>query len=94
MESAYEAGRFSIRFYYDDVGRIVGKRDHRGNVVQFLYTNPYNNASVTHVHYPKAQRTYTFIYEEGSGHLVAMDQMDKRYYIGMNFILIFFKLFT
>ena len=92
MESAYEAGRFSIRFYYDDVGRIVGKRDHRGNVVQFLYTNPYNNASVTHVHYPKAQRTYTFIYEESSGHLVAMDQMDKRYYIGMNlmFILIFF----
>ena len=29
MESAYEAGRFSIRFHYEDVGRIIAKRDHR-----------------------------------------------------------------
>ena len=47
-----------------------------------MYANPYNNASVTHVHYPKAQRTYHLIYDEDSGHLVAMDQMDSRYYIG------------
>ena len=67
MTSASEAGRFSVKFYYDDIGRIIAKRDHRKNVVQFLYGNPFNNKSVTQVHYPKASRTYHLIYDEDSG---------------------------
>ena len=82
MESAYEAGRFAIRFYYDHNGRIIAKRDHRGNVVQFLYANPYKQNMVTHVHYPKASRTYHLIYDEDSEHLIALDTPENRYYIG------------
>ena len=82
MVSAYEPNRFSVTFYYDDIGRIIAKRDHRNNVVQFAYANPYNNASVTHIHYPKAAKTYHMIYEEESGHLIAMDTPESRYYIG------------
>ena len=84
MTSAYEAGRFSIRFYYDDLGRIIAKKDHRANVVQFVYADPYNNKSVTHIHYPKADRTYNLIYDQG--HLVAMDTPDNRLYIGTDHI--------
>ena len=82
MTSAFESGKFSIRFFYDDLGRIIAKKDHRANVVQFVYANPYNNQSVTHVHYPKADRTYHMIYDEDSGHLIAMDTPENRYYIG------------
>jgi RHS repeat-associated protein len=82
MTSASEAARFSIQFYYDDVGRIVAKKDHRANVVQFVYANPYNNNSVTHVHYPKAARTYHMIYDDETGQLIAMDTPDSRYYVG------------
>ena len=72
MTSAFESGKFALNFYYDDFGRIVAKRDHRNNVVQFIYGNPYNNRSVTQVHYPKAQRTYHMLYDEETGHLIGM----------------------
>ena len=67
MTSAFESGKFALSFFYDDLGRIIAKRDHRKNVVQFLYGNPFNNRSVTQVHYPKASRTYHLIYDEDSG---------------------------
>ena len=81
MTSAYESGRFSVKFYYDDVGRIIAKRDHRANVVQFIYSNPLANSTVSYVHYPKAARTYHLIYDENNV-LIAMDTPDNRYYIG------------
>jgi YD repeat-containing protein len=80
MIAAHEPGKFAVRFYYDDVGRIAAKRDHRGNVVQFVYSNPYSNATVSHVHYPKASRTYHLIYDD-QDFLVAMDTPDSRFYI-------------
>ena len=85
MTSAYEAGRFAVRFYYDNLGRVVAKRDHRANVVQFIYSNPLANSTVSYVHYPKAQRTYHLIYDEND-HLVAMDTPDNRYYVGTDHI--------
>ena len=57
MESAWEKGRFSVRFFYDDRGRLVAKRDHKKNTVQFVYANPLSNSTVTHVNYPVAERT-------------------------------------
>ncbi len=80
MISAHEPGKFAVRFYYDDLGRIAAKRDHRGNVVQFVYSNPYSNSTVSHVHYPKASRTYHLLYDEND-FLVAMDTPDSRFYI-------------
>ena len=76
MTSASEAGRFSVKFYYDDIGRIIAKRDHRANVVQFIYTNPYANSTVSYVHYPKASRTYHLIYDENDV-IIAMDTPDR-----------------
>lgn len=78
MTSAYESGRFAVRFYYDDLGRVIAKRDHRANVVQFIYSNPAANSTVSYVHYPKAARTYHLIYDENDV-LVAMDTPDNRY---------------
>ena len=57
MESAWEKGRFSVRFFYDDRGRLVAKRDHKKNTVQFVYANPLSSSTVTHVNYPVADRT-------------------------------------
>ena len=75
MTSASEPGRYSVKFYYDDIGRIIAKRDHRANVVQFIYTNPYANSTVSYVHYPKASRTYHLLYDENNV-IIAMDTPD------------------
>jgi RHS repeat-associated protein len=83
MESAFEPGKFSVRFFYDPIGRLAAKRDHKGNAVQFVYANPMFNASVTHVHYPVAGRTYRLHYDE-SGHLVSMETPDDRFYVGVD----------
>jgi YD repeat-containing protein len=84
MTTASEPGRFTVRFYYDDLGRLIAKRDHKGNAVQFVYSNP--NAdwlSVTHIHYPQASRTYQLLYSDEKGrHLVALDTVEERFYIG------------
>ena len=89
MTSASEPGRFSVKFYYDDIGRIIAKRDHRANVVQFIYTNPYANSTVSYVHYPKASRTYHLLYDENDV-VIAMDTPDRYYTV--IFLLITFNL--
>ena len=60
MDSAWEKGRFSVRFFYDDRGRLVAKKDHKRNTVQFVYANPLSNSTVTHVNYPVAERTIRY----------------------------------
>lgn len=82
MTTASQKGRFSIKFFYDYAGRLIAKRDHKGNVVQFVYADVYKNQSVTHVHYPKASRTYRLFYDDIDNHLIAMDTPDDRFYVG------------
>ncbi|XP_071744523.1 teneurin-m isoform X2 [Lepeophtheirus salmonis] len=81
MMMAIEPGRFSVQFVYDDAGRLISKRDHRNNIVQYIYSDPHRVNLVTHVHYPKASRTYLLIYDENNL-LVSMETPDITYYIG------------
>ena len=81
MTSAFEPGKFAVRFHYDDAKRLVGSADHRGNLVQYIYGNPARPHQVTNVHYPKLGRTSQLLYDEDNL-LVGLEVGDKRYYIG------------
>ncbi len=85
LQSASEPGRFSVIFYYDSIGRLVGKRDHADQVVQFVYANPTKPSLVTHMHYPKAERTYQFLHDDQDT-LVALDSPEGRYWIATDLL--------
>ena len=81
MTSAFEPGKFAVRFYYDDERRLTGSQDHRGDSIQYIYANPSQSSQVTHIHYPKEGRTSQLVYDEDNL-LVALETQDNRYYIG------------
>ena len=83
MESAWEPGRFSVKFFYDERGRLSAKRDHKGNAVQFVYASPVDDSLVSHVHSPAACRTYRLHYDD-AGDLVSMETPDGTFYIGVD----------
>ena len=80
MVSAFEPGKFAARFYYDDQKRLIGVQDHRGNTVQYIYSNPAVPGQVTHIHDPKTGTVKELLYDE-ENMLVAMETADNRYYI-------------
>ena len=81
MISAFEPGKFAVRFYYDDEKRLVGSQDHRGNMVQYIYGNPSQSNQVSHIHYPKQDRTTQLLYDEDNL-LVGLESQDSRFYVG------------
>ena len=81
MVSAFEPGKFAVRFYYDDEMRLVGSQDHRGNMVQYIYGNPSQPDQVSYIHYPKQGRTNQLLYDEDRL-LVGLESQDTRFYVG------------
>jgi len=80
MISAFEPGKFAVRFYYDDEKRLLGSQDHRGNLVQYIYANPSARGQVTHIHDPKLGQIQQLYYDEDNL-LVALEAVDNRFYI-------------
>ncbi|QQP39609.1 Uncharacterized protein FKW44_020548, partial [Caligus rogercresseyi] len=84
-ERGYVVRRGEQRFTYNGLGQMMMAiepgRDHRGNIVQYIYSDPHRVDLLTHVHYPKASRTYQLIYDE-SDLLVLMETPDATYYVG------------
>ncbi|KAL7287031.1 hypothetical protein TKK_0018763, partial [Trichogramma kaykai] len=71
---------FQIWYYYDDRGRLVAWNDDRDNVTQFFYANPKTPDLVTHLHFPKTQRTFRFLYDSRD-HLMAVETSEQRFYV-------------
>ena len=81
MTSAFEPGKFAVRFYYDAERRLIGSQDHRGGVVQYMYSHPGQAHLVTHIHQPKLGHTTQLLYDE-DGLLMALETVDSRLYVG------------
>jgi RHS repeat-associated protein len=77
---AAEHKQFQIWYYYDDRGRLVAWNDDRDNVTQFFYANPKTPDLVTHLHYPKSQRTFRFLYDSRD-FLMAVETSEQRFYV-------------
>ncbi|XP_074109179.1 teneurin transmembrane protein Ten-m isoform X3 [Cotesia typhae] len=77
---ASEHKKFQIWYYYDDQGRLVSWNDDRENITQFFYANPKTPELITHVHFPKTQKTFRFLYD-ARNFLTTVETSEQRFYV-------------
>ncbi|XP_049888087.1 teneurin-m isoform X1 [Pectinophora gossypiella] len=77
---AFEREKFQMWYYYDDRNRLVAWKDDKNNVTQFFYANPQTPNLITHMHYPKAEKTVRFLYDQRD-FLTCIETEDQRFYV-------------
>nr|XP_015834527.1 PREDICTED: teneurin-m isoform X2 [Tribolium castaneum] len=77
---AFERDKFQTWYYYDDRGRLISWNDDKGNVTQYLYSNPSTPDLVTHLHFPKTGRTFRFLYDSRNV-LITVEISEQRFYV-------------
>ncbi|XP_026326587.1 teneurin-m isoform X2 [Hyposmocoma kahamanoa] len=77
---AFEREKFQMWYYYDDRNRLVAWKDDKNNVTQFFYTNPQTPNLITHMHYPKTEKTVRFLYDQRD-FLTCIETEDQRFYV-------------
>ncbi|RZF32871.1 hypothetical protein LSTR_LSTR013659 [Laodelphax striatellus] len=80
LSHAAERDRFAAWFRYDARGRLLAMQDAQGNVTQLLYADPTRVDLVTHLHYPRTQRTFRYLYGD-KAQLVAVETSEQRFYV-------------
>lgn len=80
---AFERDKFQTWYFYDDRDRLVATHDEKGNVTQFFYSNVNSPQLVTHVHFPKAGRTFKYLYDDRD-FLVAVETAEQRFYAAVD----------
>ncbi|XP_043476119.1 teneurin-m isoform X2 [Leptopilina heterotoma] len=76
---ALEHKKFQTWYFYDDRGRLIAWNDDRENITQFFYTNPKTPDLITHLHYPKLQKTFRFLYDSRD-FLITVETSEQRFY--------------
>ncbi|XP_052737903.1 teneurin-m isoform X4 [Bicyclus anynana] len=77
---AFERDKFQMWYFYDDRNRLVAWKDDKDNITQFFYTNPQTPNLITHMHYPKAEKTIRFLYDQ-KDFLTCIETEDQRFYV-------------
>ncbi|XP_045459458.1 teneurin-m [Melitaea cinxia] len=77
---AFERDKFQMWYYYDDRNRLVAWKDDKDNITQFFYTNPQSPNLITHMHYPKAEKTVRLLYDQRD-FLTCIETEDQRFYV-------------
>lgn len=80
LTSAFERDRFQAWYFYDDLNRIVACQDDKENVTLYFYANIYEQHLITHIHQPKQNKTFRFIYDDRNM-LIAVETADQRFYV-------------
>ncbi|CAG9856806.1 unnamed protein product [Phyllotreta striolata] len=76
----FERDKLQIWYYYDDKDRLISWNDDKGNVTQYLYTNPSTPDLLTHVHFPKTGRTFRFLYDSRNV-IITVETSEQRFYV-------------
>ncbi|XP_022239152.1 teneurin-m-like isoform X2 [Limulus polyphemus] len=82
---AFELHQYEVNYFYDATDRLIGRKDHRGNITQFLYSDPIHPHLITHMHYPLNNLTFFLIYDPNN-HLIYMNQDKMKYYVATDHI--------
>ncbi|CAH2092375.1 unnamed protein product [Euphydryas editha] len=82
---AFERDKFQMWYYYDDRNRLVAWKDDKDNITQFFYTNPQSPNLITHVHYPKTEKTVRLLYDQRD-FLTCIETEDQRFYVATDHI--------
>ncbi|GFU07605.1 teneurin-m [Nephila pilipes] len=80
LTHAFQLHQYEAFYYYDHKDRLIARKDHRGHVTQFFFSDPLHDDRVTHLHYPKDEITFIYIYDS-SGHLMYIQQEGIKYYV-------------
>ena len=72
-------GEVRVRYYYDQLSRMVGWTDSRGGAAQYFYTNPLKPHQVTYI-IPKNEATVRLSYDH-NGHLLQLESADSLVYV-------------
>lgn len=76
---SFEREKFQTWYFYDDLERLVAWHDEKGNITQYFYANQMSPNLVTHMHHPKTDKTFKFLYDDRD-FLVAVETAEQRYY--------------
>ncbi|XP_073967241.1 teneurin transmembrane protein Ten-m isoform X2 [Choristoneura fumiferana] len=77
---AFERDKFQMWYYYDDRNRLVAWKDDKNNITQFFYTNPQTPNLITHMHFPKTEKTVRLLYDQRD-FLTGIETEDQRFYV-------------
>nr|XP_050039980.1 teneurin-m-like isoform X1 [Dermacentor andersoni] len=77
---AFELHQYEVQYVYDAQNRLTARKDHRGNITQFIYADLQRPNAITHMHYPKDSLTFVLIYDT-LGHLIYMQQGNNKFYV-------------
>ncbi|KAG6464106.1 hypothetical protein O3G_MSEX014276 [Manduca sexta] len=77
---AFERDKFQMWYYYDNRNRLVAWKDDKSNITQFFYSNPQTPNLITHMHYPKTEKTTRFLYDQRD-FLTCIETEDQRFYV-------------
>ncbi|KAL3212092.1 hypothetical protein MRX96_008338 [Rhipicephalus microplus] len=77
---AFELHQYEVQYVYDAQNRLIARKDHRGNITQFIYADLQRPNAITHMHYPKDSLTFVLIYDT-LGHLIYMQQGNNKFYV-------------
>ncbi|XP_037506639.1 teneurin-m isoform X6 [Rhipicephalus sanguineus] len=77
---AFELHQYEVQYVYDAQNRLIARKDHRGNITQFIYADLQRPTAITHMHYPKDSLTFVLIYDT-LGHLIYMQQGNNKFYV-------------
>uniref|UniRef100_A0AAR5Q7H5 EGF-like domain-containing protein n=1 Tax=Dendroctonus ponderosae TaxID=77166 RepID=A0AAR5Q7H5_DENPD len=77
---AFEADKFQTWYYYDGQDRLIAWNDDKGNVTQYLYSNPSTPELITHLYFPKTGRTFRFLYDTRDV-LITVETLEQRFYV-------------
>ncbi|XP_048481184.1 teneurin-m isoform X4 [Plutella xylostella] len=77
---AFEREKFQMWYYYDDRNRLVAWKDDKSNVTQFFYANPQTPNLITHMHFPKLEKTVRLHYDQRD-FLTCIETEEQRFYV-------------
>ncbi|XP_064481660.1 teneurin-m-like isoform X2 [Ornithodoros turicata] len=80
LVQAFGKDQYEVHYFYDAEDRLIARKDHKGNITQFMYADPKHPKLITHMHYPKDSLTFVLIYDT-LGHLIYMQQGNSKFYV-------------
>ena len=81
---AFEKGKYNIHYFYDAMDRLVARKDSIGNyLTQFFYADISEKERITHI-YDHNTGVYTQLFYDNKGHLFALEQDGRQFYIALD----------
>ena len=80
-QSAGTRREWSVKYFYDEQNRLIGRKDSGGNLTQYHYTRLDRPFLVTHVYTPREGKLSSLVYDEQDRLIYVQVNQDKYYVV-------------